>query len=245
MKNKTSPHQTTAHRKKPALTLKYTFKNPQLKIEALTHKSHANEQGHDRHNERLEFLGDAVLDLCISDLLMAEYPTADEGDLSKMRACLVNTEDLAELAQELKLDQDIKLGSSEKRDQQHGHLKPRLLAGVVEALIGAVYLDGGYAKVKKAIERIMGQKVKQGPVNRDYKSILQEFMQKKFQKTPHYTLVKITGKPHEKQFVMQAGLEKKILGQGTGRSKKQATQSAALSALKHLKVTPYTQLKDL
>ena len=219
----------------------YSFKNTQLKTQALTHKSHANENGHEQHNERLEFLGDAVFDLCVSDLLMAEYPTADEGDLSKMRASLVNTIDLSELALQLKLDQDIKLGTSEMRDK--GRLKPRLLACVLEAIIGAVYLDGGYQKTQQIVKMILGQKIKEGPVNRDYKSILQEFVQKKFQKIPMYHTVSVSGRQHEKIFAMKVCLENNSLGEGKGKSKKEATQAAALSALKKLGVSPYTQMQ--
>lgn len=218
----------------------YSFKNTQLKTQALTHKSYANENGHDQHNERLEFLGDAVFDLCVSDLLMTEYPTADEGDLSKMRASLVNTIDLSELALRLQLNQDMKLGMSEMRDK--GRLKPRLLACTLEAIIGAIYLDGGYQKARQIVKMIMGQKIKEGPVNRDYKSILQEFIQKKFQKVPIYHTVSVSGRQHEKIFAMKVCVENDFMGEGKGRSKKEATQAAALSALKKLGVSPYTQM---
>ncbi len=220
----------------------YFFTNQNLKEQSLTHKSLANESGHERHNERLEFLGDAVFDLCISDLLMQEYPDADEGDLSKMRASLVNTDALADLALFLKLDQEMKMGMSESRDR--GQLKPRLLACVLEALVGAVYLDGGYKKVKIFVMNLVEKKIKEGPVNKDYKSILQEFVQKKFQRIPTYNILDIKGVPHAKVFVMEAIVDQKVVGQGTGKSKKQATQMAAFSALKKLKAPPFHRILE-
>ncbi len=213
----------------------YSFKNKNLKIKALTHKSLAGQRGNDFHNERLEFLGDAVFDLCVSDLLMDEYPRVDEGELSKMRACLVNTEYLADLALALKLDQELKLSMSETRDR--GQLKPRLLACVLEALIGAVYVDGGYKKAKKVVQALMGPAIKEGPVNKDYKSLLQEFAQKKLRDTPVYNLVEVRGPEHNKVFVMEVHINRQMLGSGTGPNKKQATQSAALSALKKLRIS--------
>ena len=217
----------------------YSFKDQNLKIRALTHKSVAGEKGNEFHNERLEFLGDAVFDLCVSDLLMEAHPEADEGDLSKMRASLVNTNDLADLALYLKLDQDLRLSASEVRDS--GQFKPRLLACVLEALVGAVYLDGGYKKAKNLVMRILGEAIEKGPVNRDYKSLLQEFIQKKFQKIPAYNTVEIKGPQHEKIFIMEVRMDDQVLGIGKGSSKKQATQSAAFLALKKLGITPASQ----
>ena len=216
----------------------YSFKDQNLKTLALTHKSFANENGDLPHNERLEFLGDAVFDLFVSDILMKKYPEADEGDLSKMRASLVNTDTLAELALSLNLDQHLKLGVSEARDR--GQLKPRLLACVLEALVGAVYLDGGHAKAKKMVVSLVGEKIKSGLENKDYKSILQEFVQKKFRKIPVYTTIDVTGPQHEKMFLMKVQVGDRVLGKGEGKSKKQATQLAALAALKELEVFPFT-----
>ena len=210
----------------------YVFANVQLKKQALTHKSWANEQNNDYHNERLEFLGDAVFDLCVSDLLMQKYPEANEGDLSKMRASLVNTLDLAEVALSISLDKELKLGASEMKDK--GQLKPRLLACVLEALLGAVYLDGGYAPCKKLVKKLVWKQIQKGPVNRDYKSMLQEVIQKKYQRIPLYNMVAVAGPQHQKVFIMEVRLEKKVLGQGKGKSKKEATQLAAQEALKKL-----------
>ncbi len=220
----------------------YSFKNPALLLQALTHKSYAKELDHEDHNERLEFLGDAVLEICVSDLLMKEHPIADEGDLSKMRAALVNTTDLAKLALDLKLDQAIKLGISEQRDKVK--LKPRLLAGLIEAILGAIYLDGGFSKVYKVVKTIMGQSIKAGPINKDYKSVLQEFVQKKFRKTLDYPVISVKRWRRQKTFTIHILMEKKLIGRGQGSSKKQAAQSAALSALKYLRLAPYKNMKD-
>ena len=210
--------------------LGYSFKNKNLRQEALTHKSRAGERGDDFHNERLEFLGDSVFDLSVSDLLMQAHPQADEGTLSKMRSALVNTNDLAELALSLKLDQELLLSSGEARDK--GQLKPRLLACVLEALIGAIYVDGGYKKAKKVVGRLMGTAIQKGPINRDYKSLLQEWVQKRHKKTPSYNVLKVTGPHHEKVFVMEVRVDHTTWGVGRGPSKKQAEQSAALVALR-------------
>ncbi len=223
--------------------IRYSFKNVQLKELALTRKSFAGENDQKNHNERLEFLGDAVFELCVSDLLMTEYPDADEGDLSKMRASVVNTNYMAQLALDLKLDRDMKVGLSERRDPD-SLPNPRPLASVLEAVIGAVYLDGGWKTVRKVVKNLIVEKIKNGLINKDYKSILQEFTQKKFQTIPSYSLIKIFGPSHEKTFIMRVKLGEKNLGEGEGRTKKQATQSAALSALKHFEVPPYISIKN-
>ena len=210
--------------------LRYSFKNKSIKLEALTHKSLAGQRGNEFHNERLEFLGDAVFDLSVSDLLMKAHPQADEGTLSKMRSSLVNTNDLANLALSLKLDKELLLSDGEVRDR--GQLKPRLLACVMEALVGAVYVDGGYIKAKKVVEHLMGPSIQKGLINDDYKSLLQEFVQKKRKNPPSYNTVKIIGPQHDKVFVMEVLVGNKQWGVGKGSSKKQAEQLAALEALK-------------
>ena len=233
----------TKHRGSSSLESRigYSFKNSNLKTRALTHKSFAVESKKEGwHNERLEFLGDAVFDLCVSDLLMKEYPVAEEGDLSKMRAGLVNTHNLAELALSLGLDKDIKLSTVEIKNS--GYLNPRLLASVLEALVGAVYLDGGYSKAKNLVAKWVRSGVKKGLVIKDYKSLLQEQVQKKFKQIPTYWTARVTGPPHEKIFCMEARMGTKVLGEGKGPNKKKATQEAALSALKKLGYAFKTEL---
>ncbi len=214
--------------------LGYVFRDKNIKIQALTHKSRAGERGHDFHNERLEFLGDAVFDLSVSDLLMEAYPEANEGALSKMRASLVNTQDLADLALSLQLDKELLLSAGAERDR--GQLNPRLLACVLEALVGAIYMDGGYKQARKAVKQLVGPVIKRGPVNRDYKSLLQEFVQKRYQKIPVYNTLQVTGPHHEKNFVMEVKVGTEKWGMGKGPTKKQAEQSAALSALRKRRI---------
>ena len=210
--------------------LGYFFRDKDIKIQALTHRSWAGERRPGFHNERLEFLGDAVFDLSVSDLLMEAYPEADEGELSKMRASLVNTQDLADLALSLQLDKEILLSTGAKRER--GQLNPRILACVLEALVGAIYMDGGYKKAKKAIKQLLGSVIKRGPVNRDYKSLLQELVQKRYRKVPTYSTIQVTGPQHEKNFIVEVKVGKETWGKGEGLAKKQAEQSAALFALR-------------
>ena len=220
--------------------LGYFFKDQNIKIKALTHKSLAGERGNEFHNERLEFLGDAVIDLFVSELLMSAYPKADEGTLSKMRSALVNTNDLAHLALSLKLDQELRLSAGEVRDR--GQLKPRLLACVMEALVGAVYVDGGWDKARELVQKLMAPAIQKGPINKDYKSFLQEFVQKKYQKIPSYRTVKVIGPHHEKVFIMEVWVGEELWGTGRGSSKKQAEQSSALFALRKKGIRAFSRL---
>ena len=212
----------------------YWFKDPNLKLQALTHKSFAGGRGDNFHNERLEFLGDAVFDLFVSEMLMKKYPKADEGDLSKMRACLVNTHDLAKLALDLKLEQELRMNHNSKKDKEH--TTPRLLACVVEALVGAIYLDGGYIKAKQVVEKWVGPAIKKGIIDKDYKSLLQELAQKRFHAIPIYQLLNTQGPHHQREFVMEVKINNKVFGEGRGLNKKQAEQNSALNALKKLGV---------
>ena len=222
-------------------SLSYRFKNKHLKDMALTNKAcSSHDRTHILHNERLEFLGDTVFDLCISDMLMTLHPEADEGDLSKMRASLVNTEELARVALSIHLDSHLKWDktpSPEARSLLRSH--PRMLACLLEALVGAVYQDGGFKKAQAVVRRLMKDRITKGIINRDYKSILQEFVQQKFRKIPSYSISHIKGPAHEKVFVMTVRMDNRALGKGEGKNKKQAAQSAALQALKHLKVKPF------
>jgi len=194
---------------------------------ALTHRSF----GEGPNNEKLEFLGDAVLSLAISDLLMARFPDAREGELSKMRAALVNAEVLARKARELGLGLALRLGKGEERSG--GRDKLSILAAGYEALLGAVYVDGGYEAARRVIEAHFAAEVAEEPSAglRDYKTQLQELTQRLFREMPTYTLVEESGPEHDKRFVAEIAIGGRPCGRGVGRSKKTAEQAAAMVAL--------------
>jgi ribonuclease III len=182
------------------------------------------------HNETLEFLGDAVLDLAISDLLMRRFPDKSEGDLSKMRAALVNSASLAEKAERLNLGEALRIGKGE--DRSGGRKKRSILAGAFEAVVGAVYWDGGYEPARSVIERNFEREFGERKLgHEDYKTRLQEISQMLFHEPPVYKLVGETGPDHEKRFVTEIFVGGKMLGRGQGRSKKQSEQEAAGMAL--------------
>jgi ribonuclease III len=208
--------------------LGHRFVRPDHLEVALTHRS----LGEDRQNETLEFLGDAVLSLAISDLLMREFPDAREGDLSKMRASLVNAEALAAKARRVDLGRWLRLGKGEERSG--GRDKEKILAAGYEALLGAVYLDAGYEAARQVVEAHFGadlQRHVDAPGHRDYKTRLQELTQRLYRETPVYTLTGEHGPDHEKEFVVELSVGGKALGRGVGRSKKLAEQAAAMEAL--------------
>ncbi len=211
------------------------FKNPALLQQAFTHKSFHNENSKDSvgDNERLEFLGDAVLDLVLSDHLYHTHPDMSEGELSKIRASLVNETALAEVANDMGLGVQLKLGRGET--QSGGATKPRLLASGFEALVGALYLDQGYEAVKVFLLEKFAPKMaaldQQIHYRSDYKTRLQEKLQELHRRTPAYELVKEEGPDHDKVFTVKIVLDQKVLGSGTGKSKKQAEQEAARVAL--------------
>jgi len=212
--------------------LGYRFKDPVLLSRCLTHVSY-DRQKTEGHNEVLEFLGDAVLDLAVSDLLMREHPDKSEGDLSRMRAALVNSTALAEKATTLKVGSLLRLGKGEERSE--GRTKPSILAGAFEALLGGVYQDGGYDAARAVVERyfladVSGKKLGQ----HDYKTRLQEISQMLFHAPPTYRIVSETGPDHQKMFVTEISVGGKVLGKGEGRSKKQSEQEAARIALMEL-----------
>lgn len=217
--------------------LGYTFADPALLVRSLTHVSYERKK-EDAHNEVLEFLGDAVLDLAISDLLIRRYPKRSEGDLSRMRAALVNSSALAEKATMLKLGPLLRLGKGEERSD--GRNKPSILAGAFEALLGAVYEDGGYAACRRLVERYFAADLKDKQLGQqDYKTRLQEISQMLFRAPPVYRLVSESGPDHDKCFVTEIAVGGKVLGNGRGKTKKQSEQEAAEKALQEL------QQKDL
>ena len=212
--------------------LGYGFNNPSLLVRSLTHVSYGRNKSVG-HNEVLEFLGDAVLDLAISDLLIRRFPEKSEGDLSRMRAGLVNSTVLAEKATLLKLGSLLLLGKGEERSG--GRSKPSILAGAFEALLGAVYQDGGYEPTRRLVQQYFGADVQGKQLGQqDYKTRLQEISQMLFRQPPVYRLVSESGPDHEKRFITEIAVGGKVLGKGEGRSKKQSEQEAAMQALAEL-----------
>ncbi len=207
-----------------------SFKSTETFNSALIHKSYFFESKKSLpHNERLEFLGDAALGLCVADLLFKNYSSMDEGSLTKARANLVNTKVLAEKARLLKLDQGIKTGRSEKAKE--GSLPTRVLASVLEALIGAIYLELGMSHLSDFIGKLFQEELESEERLRvsdsDWKSKLQEEFQKDFQKTPTYELLSTEGPDHQRSFYVQVLFEGEVLGKGEGSSRKEAEQEAA------------------
>ena len=215
----------------------YEFKNLDFLLESLRHSSFVNEnlELDIQDNERLEFLGDAVLNLVVGHMLMVRYPDLKEGDMSKMRANLVNESQLASIAQEMNLGSYLQLGKGEI--QTKGWEKPSILANTFEAVIAAIYLDGGFDATFKIIDgqfSLLLESVVMSTVNHDFKSQVQELVQMKQQKVPVYTVVHESGPDHDKTFRVQLNAGK-IQTEGEGKSKKAAEQNAARKCLKLLK----------
>lgn len=213
-----------------------SFVDKNILQQALVHRSYLNENPNFplEHNERLEFLGDAVLELVVTDHLYLNYKLP-EGELTNLRAAIVRGEMLAKIAHELNIDDFLLLSKGEKKDV--GKARQYILANAVEALIGAIYLDGGYQGAKIFIERFIISKltdvVAQG-AHIDNKSRFQELAQEKFRITPIYRVMEETGLDHAKQFIIGAFLGDKKFGEGTGSSKQEAQQVAAKEALAKL-----------
>jgi ribonuclease III len=214
----------------------YEFKNVDLLVESLRHSSFVNEHPEMdiQDNERLEFLGDAVLNLVVGHILMQRYPDLKEGDLSRMRANLVNESQLASIARKLDFGSHIQLGKGEI--QSKGWDKKSILANTYEAIIAAVYLDGGFDAVFRIIDNAFSSlmdSVDRPSANHDYKSQIQELVQLKYQKIPHYTVVHESGPDHDKTFHVQLKVGE-IQTKGVGKSKKAAEQDAAREGLEIL-----------
>jgi ribonuclease-3 len=211
--------------------LGYTFKNKQLLIEALTHKSY--KQPYD--NERLEFLGDAVLDLIVGEYLYKKFPKSDEGKLSKIRASLVNENGFNKLAQVLDLGSHIFLSNAEENNE--GRTKPSLLSNAFEALMGAIYLETGLDQVQKIVVSMLEtnyEEISLDSLFRDYKTTLQELTQARFSVTPEYKLVGSSGPDHKKEFEVSVTIEGREYARALGKSKKAAQQEAAFIAIEIL-----------
>jgi ribonuclease-3 len=216
--------------------LGYRFTNQDLLETALRHPSWCNEQPDPRpdDNERLEFLGDAVLDLVVSHRVMTRYPKAHEGDLSVTRQQLVSEAALSEVASELGLGQWIQLGKGEEKSG--GRVKPKILADMFEALIGAVYFDGGYASAWETVDRVLGGKIATVELKNffDFKTRLQETAQARLKATPTYHVVQEHGPDHDKRFVVAVTIGDEEWARAVGKSKKEAEQMAAAEA--HFKI---------
>lgn len=208
--------------------LQYLFKNKDFLYEALHHRSFVNERDIAmRDNERLEFLGDAVLSLVISHALMKRYPDLKEGDLTVIRSSLVNERQLASIARSLNLGDYIFLGKGE--EQTNGKEKDSILSDALEAVFAAVYLDGGYDVVFKVMESLFSEKIDSVISESEehyYKSQLQELVQAAHYSIPFYTVISESGPDHEKTFIVELKVGK-FITQGTGKSKKKAEQNAA------------------
>jgi len=207
--------------------LGYSFARSELLETALTHPSAA--VGSDVHYERLEFLGDAVLDLAIADLLMRKFPTAKEGPLSKQRASIVNARTLALKAQAVELNQMMRLGKGEEKSG--GREKTSILAAVFEAVIGAIYSDGGLVPAQQVVERLFTNDIGGAAAERDYKTELQEVAYRNFRTQPVYELIATDGPDHAKRFTTRIRIAGRDLGVAEGGSKKQSEQAAARLAL--------------
>ncbi len=212
----------------------YAFKNGDLLKEALTHRSYLNENPSWRyaHNERLEFLGDAVLELAVTEFLYAKFPSEAEGRLTTLRAALVNYQRLALVARDIGLEPEIYLSKGEAKDTGRG--REVILANACEALVGALYLDAGYEAAKRFVERhVLAylEEVLAKGLFRDPKSTLQETMQEEAKLTPQYEVLSETGPDHKKTFRVGVYAGEKLLAEGIGPSKQDAEIDAARQAL--------------
>lgn len=214
--------------------LGYAFQNRALLENALTHSSYANENRGKglQSNERLEFLGDSVLGMVTADYLYRTHPDLPEGDLTRTRAALVCEGSLVEVARELDLGSHLLLGKGE--DAGGGRTRPSIVADAVEAVIAAVYLDGGIGSARKIITRFILDAEEEKAGSRDYKTALQELVQRENGQVLEYRLVGSTGPDHAKVFQVSVDLNGAPIGAGEGRSKKEAEQAAAKAAFAEL-----------
>ncbi len=212
--------------------LNYSFKNENLITEALTHKSYKKPY----NNERLEFLGDAVLDLIVGEYLFKKFEKEDEGILSKIRASLVNEKGFTKLAQNINLGDSIFISLAEENNG--GRTKPSLLSNAFEAVIGAIYLESGLVTASKIVVELIEKSydnIDLNSLSKDFKTALQELTQADFGETPNYKMIRAFGPDHKKEFEIAVELQNKIISTAIGRSKKEAQQKAADIALKKLK----------
>ncbi|GAB2492847.1 ribonuclease III [Alkalibacterium psychrotolerans] len=213
-----------------------TFDDEEVLIEAFTHSSYANDHRDKqiRNLERLEFLGDAVLEVTVSEYLYHKYPNHPEGQLTRMRASIVRAESLAKLTKEYQLHHYVRLGKGE--EQMNGRTRPSLLCDVFEAFIGAVFVDQGMDVVKEILKSVLFPKIDSGAFSHgmDHKTALQELLQRNGVVTIEYKVIGHTGPDHQKEFIVEVYVEGDSFGKGNGRSKKAAEQAAAKAALEML-----------
>lgn len=217
--------------------INYTFKNIEFLKQAFVHSSFSYENSLPFNNERLEFLGDAVLELVISEYLYKEFTRISEGNLTKIRASIVCESSLASVARKLRLGNFLKLGKGE--ELTGGRDRDSILSDALEAVFGAIYLDGGFQCVQALVISLLGSEMQSTASNlnfRDYKTTLQETIQKTSQKPLTYSIVKESGPDHNKLFTAQVFHSNILLGTGNGKSKKEAEQSAAFAALQQFNI---------
>ena len=210
----------------------YSFHNPELLTEAMTHSSYAHEQHKGmKYNERLEFLGDAVLSIVVSAYIYKHCPELPEGELTKLRASLVCEKSLFDFAKQIDLGSYLRLSNGERRNG--GARRPSIVSDAFEALIAAIYLDGGMEAARKHILRFVIPEIEQHKNHsfKDYKTALQEIIQKNPGEKLEYRLVGSSGPDHDKHFKVEVCLNSNVIGKGGGRSKKEAEQQAAREAL--------------
>lgn len=212
--------------------LRYTFKNKSLLLNALSHSSYANEARNGvTSNERLEFLGDSVLSIIVSDYLYFHFSDKPEGELTKLRASLVCEKTLCSFSKELELGKFLRLGKGE--DKGGGRERASILADAFEAVLAAIYLDGGMEMARKHVMRFVLKELEHinDSVFKDYKTALQEIIQRNPEESVSYVLTDEFGPDHDKQFTVEVRLNSNTIGKGIGKSKKQAEQMAAKQAL--------------
>jgi len=215
--------------------LGYRFRNNALLEEALTHRTYVNEVGGGKDNQRLEFFGDSVLDFLLSDMLLVQFPESREGELTRIRAALVDEASLARIASELDLGASLLLGRGEEKGG--GRQKRSLLADAFEALLAAVYLDGGIEPAKGIVAELFAPLFTSAELlsGRDAKTELQELARVARGQLPVYQLKQVTGPDHDKRFTVEVYLGEELMGEGVGKSKKEAEQDAARAATLLLK----------
>jgi ribonuclease-3 len=211
--------------------LGHEFADPQLLVQALTHRSAGS-----HNNERLEFLGDSIVNHIIAEAVYRRFPSAREGEMSRMRASLVKGETLADVAREFQLGDFLVLGTGERKSG--GHRRDSILADTLEALVGAILLDSSVKQCRRCVLQWFAPRLDQlavGTTNKDAKTELQEFLQGRGNPLPEYELVAVTGEDHEQRFDVACRLTRPVLvAQGTGGSRRKAEQAAAMAALERL-----------